>query len=91
MKIKDKCGIWVDDHQMIADKFFLDYHQQFKSSYPLRRTLPDPDLPTLVTVSYNDTLIRLPNLEEVRLALFGINSFKTLGLDGFGVGFFKTY
>ena len=39
----------------------------------------------------NQTLIKLPTLEEVCIALFSMNSNKTLGPDEFGAGFFKTY
>jgi len=24
MKIKDDCGVWIDDHKLIADKFITD-------------------------------------------------------------------
>jgi len=39
----------------------------------------------------NQTLIKLPTLEEVRTALFSMESNKTPRCDGFGAGFFKTY
>ena len=39
----------------------------------------------------NANLILLPNLDEVKQATFSIDLNKTLGPDGFGVGFFKKY
>ena len=36
-------------------------------------------------------LVKLPNQEEVRQALFAIDSNKTPGPDGFGAGFLKHY
>ena len=35
--------------------------------------------------------IRLPDLEEIKQALFSVDSNKTLTPDGFGVGFFKRH
>jgi len=26
MKIKDECGVWIDDHQLITNKFIIDYN-----------------------------------------------------------------
>ena len=39
----------------------------------------------------NNELIKLPNLEEVKTALFSIDSNKIPGSDDFGAGFFKNY
>jgi len=91
MKIKDECGVWVEDHRHIAEKFIMDYTQCIKSSCPASRILADLGLPKLITNSENRSLIKLPNLEEVRQALLGIDSGKTPGPDRFGAGFFKTH
>jgi len=39
----------------------------------------------------NLDLIRLPDLHEIKQALFSIDSIKTPGPNGFGAGFFKQY
>jgi len=33
MKLKDECGIWIDNQKMIADKFITDYTNMFKSAH----------------------------------------------------------
>jgi len=91
MKIKDDCGVWIDDHKLIADKFTADFNQRYLSTHRNPRVLPDLGLSKLITDLDNDELIKPPNLEEVRTTLFSIDSFKTLGPDGFGAGFFKNY
>jgi len=91
MKIKDDCAVWIDDHKLIADKFLTDFNQRYLSTHRNPRVLPDLGLSKLITDLDNDELIKPPNLEEVRTTLFSIDSFKTLGPDGFGAGFFKNY
>ena len=90
MKIKDDCGVWIDDHKLIVDKFITDFNQRYLSTHRNLR-LPDLGLSKLITDSDNDELIKPPNIEDIRAALFSIDSFKTPGLDGFGAGFFKNY
>ena len=91
MKIKDECGIWIDNRKMIAKKFITDYTNRFKSAHNTSRLLPKLWLPKLLSELDNQELIKLPNLEEVRTALFNIDSNKTPEPDGFDVGFFKNY
>jgi len=53
--------------------------------------IPDLKLdPTILDVE-NLSLIRIPDMSEVKSTLFSINSLKTPGPDGFGAGFFKQY
>ena len=54
-------------------------------------SLPHLGSAYLISDDENLDLIRLPDLDEVKQALFNIDSSKTLGPDGFGVGFFKHY
>jgi len=65
--------------------------KRFKSSHDGQCTLAHLSLPSLILDLENSELIRLPNLEEVKNALFSIESTKTPGPNGFGVGFFKNY
>ena len=91
MKLGDDCGIWIEDHKMIMYKFISDYIQRFKSTHNKVRVLPNLGLSKLISDLDNNELIKLPNLEEVKTALFSIDSNKTPGSDGFGAGFFKNY
>ena len=91
MQLKDECGIWIKDPYLISAKFIKYFTQRFTSSYPQARTLSDLGLPKLLTDEDNYLLTLPPTLEEVRLALFSMDSNKTPGPDGFGAGFFKTY
>ena len=89
IKLRDDCGLWIDDHKEIADKFTADFCKRFKSSHNNQCTLGHLGLPRLISDLENRELIRLPTLEEIKTALFSIDSTKTAGPDGFGVGFFQ--
>ena len=91
MKIKDVCGIWVDNQMYIAEKFITNYELRFKSAHQEKRTLPHLGLPNVISNTNSQTLIRLSDIEEIKQALFSIDSYKAPGSDGFGAGFFKQY
>jgi len=91
MKLRDKGGIWIDDHKMITEKFISNYKQRFKSMQNNARILPNLGLSKLISDLDNNELTKLPNLEELKMASFSIDSNNTLGQDGFGAGFFKNY
>ena len=91
IKLWDDCSLWIDDHKEIADKFTADFSKRFKSSHNDQCTLAHLGLPSLILDLETRELIRLSNLEEVKTALFSIDSNKTPGPDGFGAAFFKTY
>ena len=91
MKIKDDSGIWIEDHKTIADRFITEFMQRFKSSHNGSRNLPEVGLTRLVSDTDNDELIKLPSFDEIKNAVFSIDSNKTPGSDGFGAGFFKRY
>ena len=90
MKLRDDCGIWINDQKLIVDKFILDYTQWFRSGKSTRKIVPNLG-PKLISDIDNNDFIKLPNLEKVRIALFSMNSNKTPGFDDFGAGFFKNY
>ena len=33
IKLRDDCGIWIDDRKLIANKFISDFTQQFKFAH----------------------------------------------------------
>ena len=86
IKLKHEYGVWIDDQKAIVDKFILDYSKKFKSTHNTNRTLPNLGLAKLISDTENSELIRLPDMEEIKQALFSIESNKTSGPDGFGAG-----
>ena len=90
-RIKSDCGIWLTTPQEIALKFTQDYSIRFQAPPRVDPLLPDPGLCSLINHSDNVRLIKIPDMEEVKRALFAIDSSKTPGSDGFGAGFFKHY
>ena len=91
IKLQDECGVWINEQEAIADKFIEDFSKRFKSSHTPQRIILDLGLAPLLSDQENKELIRLPNLEEVRIAVFSIEPNKTPGPDGFGAGFFQNY
>ena len=90
-KLKDDCGLWIDNPQAVADKFVHDYKTIFLSVGHIDGQLPDPQLPNRISDSDNLSLIWIPDISEIKSALFSVDSSKTPGPDEFGVGFFKQY
>ena len=91
IKIRDKRGVWVTDQINITDKFIANYSQRFKSPNNYSKSLPQLGLSPRINEEDNTQLIRLPDIDEVKQALFSIDSAKTPGPDGFSTGFFKHY
>jgi len=91
IKLKDDCGIWIDNTQHIASKFISDYKAQFIANIRGRNNLTDIQIRQVITDIDNIELVKLLDQEEVRQALFAIDSNKTPGPNGFGAGFFKHY
>jgi len=91
VKLKDDCGMWITHQINIANKFISNYSDRFSSMHRGARHFTDVSLRHAVSDSNNMELVTLPDKEEVRQALFAIDSNKTPGPDGFGAGFFKHY
>ena len=91
LKLKDECGVWLDNKHDIAAKFISDYKARFTTMSRGQNPNLDLNLPQVITDSDNLELVKLPNMDEVKQALFAIDSNKTPGPDGFGAGFFKHY
>ena len=78
--------------QDIATQFITNYTEQFKSIHIIATwNITDIQIRQVVTNSDNAELIKLTDKEEVKQALFAIDSNKTPGPDGFGAGFNKHY
>jgi len=91
LHLKDSCGVWLHDSALISDKFVQDFTHRFVSAHSVGRILPTLGLPSLISESDNQYLIKMPTIDEVHLALFSMDANKTPGPDGFGAGFFKTH
>ena len=89
IRIKDDCDLWIDDQKSIAEKFLSDFTLRYKSDHQGHHSLPSLGLPKLITDSENVILTGIPDLQEIKNALFSIDDNKTPGSDGFGAGFFK--
>ena len=70
MKLRDDCGIWIDDQKLIADKFISDYTQRFKSAHNTHRVILNMGIPELISDNDNAKLTKLPNIDEVKDALW---------------------
>ena len=66
IKLKDACGVWIDNLKAIVDKFSLDYSKRFKSTHSTNRTLPNLGLVKLISDTENCELIRLSDMEEIK-------------------------
>ena len=89
-KLKDDCGFWIDNQPDIAEKFILYYTTWFKSNRVSNRNLSNLHFVSCISHSDNLNLIKIPDMAEVKQALFSIDSTKTLGPDEFGAGFLST-
>jgi len=68
-----------------------DYSNRFLTGNHITTTITERMLAPIITEAENRHLISIPDMSEVKAALFSIDSSKTLGPDGFGPGFFKQY
>jgi len=82
-KLKDECGIWIDNPHTIAEKFILDYTNRFTSSNNGVTATSDLMLDPAITEVENLNLISISTMNKVKSALFSIDSSKTPGPDGF--------
>jgi len=91
MKLKDECGVWIDDYSVIAGKFIADFNQCFRTTHGSARVVPHLCCLKRFLLTIIRNLLSPPHLEEVKNALFSINSDKTPGPNGFKAGFSKNY
>jgi len=91
IRLKDECGIWIENQQTIVDKFITNFANIFKSAHEFNQNIPTLGLHKLISYSKNNDLVRLTILEDIRQATCHIDSNITLGLDDFHACFFKHY
>lgn len=63
IKLRDDCGIWINEQQAITDKFTTDFTKRFKSGHDNQHSSPDIGLPSLISDHENGELIRLYKLD----------------------------
>jgi len=91
LRLKNDCGMWIDNLQDIATKLVSDYKARFTATNRGHDDLMEVKVPKVITDTDNMELMKLPEIDEVKQALFAIDSNKKSGPDGFGAGFFKHY
>ena len=89
-KLKDDCGLWIDNQRDNVEKFVSDYTTRFKANQVSNRNLLDLHLVSCISHSDNFNLIKISDMADVKQALFSVDSTKTPGPDGFSAGFFST-
>lgn len=88
-RIQDSYGNWVTDHNSIAAEgveFFKDQFSASQSTYEY--SLVDKVIPNPVTGDQNDALIKIPDWDEIKVAVFAMNPNGAAGPDGFGGMFY---
>jgi hypothetical protein len=53
--------------------------------------LVEEAIPELIDADVNNLLIMIPTIEEIKSAIFSLNTDSALGPDGFGANFYQTY
>ena len=69
-KLKNDCGIWMDNQRDIAEKFISNYTPRFKASQVSNRDLLGVQVASSISHSDNIMLIKIPDMNEVKEALF---------------------
>lgn len=81
--IKNNFGHWISEKKLIADAFITFYSYLFSSSDPCFPAVLCELIPTLIIEHDNSALCVIPEIVEVRDALFSMNSRKSLGSNSF--------
>jgi len=69
-KLKNDCGSWMDQQSEIAGKFIFDYNQRFKAAHNATRVLTGINMPIDISQADNLMLVKIPNISEIKDALF---------------------
>ena len=73
IKVKNACGLWLNDQQAIAAKLITDYDQRLSL---LTQNLISLGLASIVSKDDNLQLMKVPDQQEIKHALFSIDSNK---------------
>lgn len=89
--IENEAGqaFYEEDH--IVQAFTLFYQHLFTSRNTESAAVVEEAIVPSITPAMNETLIRIPDKEEVQAAVFAINPDKAPGPDGFSAIFYQTF
>ncbi|XP_060195138.1 uncharacterized protein LOC132624361 [Lycium barbarum] len=88
-RIQDQHGVWVEQEPEIIQEAIRFYEDQFtEEQVPNNFELLD-NIPKLITAEQNERINQLPEEEEVKKAVFGLNSDSAGGPGGFTGKFFQ--
>jgi hypothetical protein len=82
----------LTDPTLIANHVVNFYNNLFATNHLLQDfSLVDEVIPELINDNVNALLTMIPNSEEIKSVVFGLNSDGAPGPDGFGAFFFQRY
>ncbi|VFQ97193.1 unnamed protein product, partial [Cuscuta campestris] len=87
-RIQDDHGQWVTERAGIASQAITFFQAMFTAD-PSVTSLALDMIPRLVTDDDNDRLCAVPEMEEVKTAVFAMDSRSAAGPDGFSGAFYK--
>lgn len=89
--IENEAGQGFFEENQIVQTFVQFYQQLFTSGNTDARSVVEEALSPKVTAAMNEKLIKIPDMEEIRAAVFSIHPGKAPGPDGFSAGFYQTF
>ena len=89
--IEDAEGVPKYEEEDVGKVFERFYQQLFSSNGEDDFSTVEETIYRGVTEEMNDTLCRIPDMEEVRISLFSINGGKAPGADGFSASFYQSF
>ena len=87
-RINDESAVWLDDKSLIEKKIITDYSSSFKSQKDNLRQPMSINMPRMVYAEENDLLTLAIIPQEIKDAVFEMDSSKAPGPDRFGARFF---
>ena len=87
--IKNEVGSWIEDIDLIKNKFLFDFSHCLKSSHSHGTVFSPFNAINKVTFDENFDLINPILEDEIHTIVFQMHPSKAPGPDGFGLVFFK--
>jgi len=91
LRIKDASGIWLEELQVIRQKFIDDFSDHFTSARSSLSKLNCNLASPVVSVEENIELIKPVTEDEIYTAVFQMDPHKALDSDGIGASFFQDH
>ncbi|XP_059289514.1 uncharacterized protein LOC132043044 [Lycium ferocissimum] len=90
LKLSINCGQWLDNAEDIAEEAVGFFQAQFHETVVPTQFDILKHVPSMISNEQNEELVAAPTKEEVKQAVFGLNSTSAGGPDGFTGLFFQT-